>query len=62
MNIDELTICVNGVEISSRDCLIMVIGIPSSPAENLFSNDRIISFICFSFIGSNWKCALNGGL
>lgn len=42
MNIDELTICVNGVEISSRDCLIMVIGIPSTPAENLFSNDRII--------------------
>lgn len=53
MNIDELTICVNGVEISSRDCLIMVIGIPSSPGENLFSNDRIISFICFSFLGSN---------
>lgn len=53
MNIDELTICVNGVEISSRDRLIMVIGILSSPAENLFSNDRIISLIYFSFIGSN---------
>lgn len=40
----------------------MVIGIPSLPAENLFSNDRTIYFNCFSFIGSNLKGALNDGL
>lgn len=59
---DEFIICINGFQINWRDCLIIVIGMPSSPAEKLFSKARIISFNCFSFIGLNLKGALNDGL
>lgn len=59
---DEFIIFINGFQINWRYCLIIVIRIPSSPAEKLFSKARIISFNCFSYIGLNLKGAFNDGL